>query len=58
MCGPPDENQAKLIIKFDLKKDDPSKFYEILGKIGCGGFAKVFKVRRKNDNLICALKFF
>lgn len=36
---------------------DPSKFYDIIGKLGAGGFAKVFKVKRKKDGFICALKF-
>ena len=36
---------------------DPSKFYDIIGKLGQGGFAKVFKVKRKKDGFICALKF-
>jgi serine/threonine protein kinase len=43
--------------KFDLKRDDPSKFYDIIERIGVGGFAKVFKVKRKSDGVICALKF-
>ena len=37
--------------------DDPSKYYDIIGKLGQGGFAKVFKVKRKSDGYICALKF-
>jgi serine/threonine protein kinase len=40
-----------------LKKEDPSKYYDIIERIGVGGFAKVFKVKRKIDNVICALKF-
>lgn len=36
---------------------DPSKFYDIIGKLGQGGFAKVFKVKRKKDGFVCALKF-
>lgn len=31
--------------------------YEIKGKLGQGGFAKVFKVQRKSDGFVCALKF-
>lgn len=45
------EEYSQLII------DDPSKYYDIVGKLGQGGFAKVFKVRRKADGLVCALKF-
>lgn len=42
-----------------MQTTDPSKVYEIKheNKIGEGGFAKVFKVRRRADNLECALKF-
>lgn len=40
-----------------MKRDDPSKFYDIIERIGVGGFAKVFKVKRKSDGVICALKF-
>lgn len=40
-----------------LSPDDPSKYYDIIGKLGEGGFAKVFKVKRKVDGMICALKF-
>lgn len=41
----------------NISKTDPSKQYDILGKLGQGGFAKVFKVKRKSDGFICALKF-
>jgi serine/threonine protein kinase len=37
--------------------EDPSKYYDIIGKLGQGGFAKVFKVKRKSDGYVCALKF-
>ncbi len=40
-----------------MNKSDPSKFYDIITKLGQGGFAKVFKVKRKSDGLICALKY-
>ena len=42
-----------------LQTTDPSAIYEIKheNKIGEGGFAKVFKVTRKEDGLVCALKF-
>ena len=53
----PDDQKAKKMIQFDLKKDDPSKHYDIIERIGVGGFAKVFKVKRKSDEKICALKF-
>jgi serine/threonine protein kinase len=40
-----------------FKQDDPSKFYEIIKKIGFGGFARVFLVKRKSDGYELALKF-
>lgn len=40
-----------------IKNEDPSQYYEIISKIAVGGFAKVFKVRRKKDGFICALKY-
>ena len=39
-----------------FSKTDPSKFYEPLHKIGSGGFAQVFKVKRIEDDKIFALK--
>lgn len=41
----------------NFRTDDPSQFYDITGKLGAGGFARVFKVQRKNDGFVCALKF-
>jgi serine/threonine protein kinase len=40
-----------------ISTNDPSKAYDIVGKLGQGGFAKVFKVKRKSDGFVCALKF-
>jgi serine/threonine protein kinase len=55
---PTESNFAESLDEYcHLKSDDPSKFYDIVGKLGVGGFAKVFKVRRKSDGLVCALKF-
>lgn len=41
------------------KNQDPSPFYDVYSqdKLGIGGFAKVFKVRRKSDGAHFALKF-
>ena len=38
---------------------DPSEKYDITSrhKLGIGGFAKVFKVVRREDGFFCALKF-
>ena len=32
-----------------FSQEDPSKYYEIVKKIGYGGFARVFLVKRKDD---------
>lgn len=55
----PRESQflGKLEENAQIQTTDPSKYYDIIGKLGQGGFAKVFKVKRKKDGFICALKF-
>ena len=39
------------------KQEDPSKYYDIIKKIGHGGFGKVFLCKRKIDGFKCALKY-
>ena len=43
----------------ELMDSDPSIDFIITHdhKIGAGGFGKVFKVTRRRDGLVCALKF-
>ena len=48
---------ADLEIAAQFSLEDPSKFYEIVKKIGYGGFARVFLVKKKDDGKMCALKF-
>ena len=49
----------ELQLKANVQTVDPSSKYEITStvKLGQGGFAKVFKVKRFSDSKICALKF-
>ena len=48
-----------LIQNAELQESDPSTDWLIRheDKLGQGGYAKVFKVKRKVDELECALKF-
>lgn len=39
------------------KEDDPSKHYDILKKIGVGGFGKVFLCKKIDTGMECALKY-
>ena len=52
-----DEFDVQLNEYSQVMTEDPSKYYDIIGKLGQGGFAKVFKVKRKSDGYVCALKF-
>lgn len=45
------------MLSVQIKKEDPTQYYDILGRIGEGAYAKVFEVKRKSDDVICALKF-
>lgn len=53
----PDEEIAELIkVTDDIKTNNPKEDWECLGRLGAGGQAEVFKVRRKSDNMIAAMK--
>mmetsp|Transcript_25017 Transcript_25017/g.31280 ORF Transcript_25017/g.31280 Transcript_25017/m.31280 type:complete len:133 (+) Transcript_25017:843-1241(+) len=51
--------QTDLATYATFKNTDPSAHYDITSKykLGSGGFAKVFKVQRKTDGKVIALKF-
>ena len=51
------KEEMEVFEKYEFIKDDPSKFYDIVKRIGVGGFAKVFEVKRKSDGKAMALKF-
>ena len=55
----PENTEAMKLINraAQFRKDDPSEHYDIIRRIGMGGFARVFEVRRKKDGAILALKF-
>ena len=53
----PEEEIAELIkVTDDIKTNNPQEDWESLGSLGKGGQAEVFKVRRKSDNTIAAMK--
>ena len=49
----------ELFHEAEIQTTDPSKDFDITHnhKIGTGGFGKVFKVKRRSDDKVCALKF-
>ena len=53
----PEAEISKLItVTDDIKINNPNEEWESMSKIGEGGQAKVFKVRRRRDGLIAAMK--
>ena len=41
----------------NIKQENPSQFYKVVGKEGAGGFARVFRCMRIRDGQLFALKF-
>jgi p21-activated kinase 2 len=52
----PDEAQLKSIFEIRVKKEDPSRHYDIVESIGSGAFATVYRAVRISDQMVCALK--
>ena len=44
------KKEAESLTTVDFITEDPSKVYQIVSKLGAGGFAKVFLVKRLADN--------
>jgi len=51
------KRETESLASVDFLTEDPSKVYQIISKLGAGGFAKVFLVKRLTDNAQFALKF-
>ena len=41
----------------EIKEENPSKYYKVVGKEGVGGFARVFRVEKLSNKKLYALKF-
>ena len=51
------EIQRKIKVAANIKKENPSQYYKVVGKEGVGGFARVFRCERISDGKLFALKF-
>ena len=57
MDPPTESNFKNQVSEMNIfKREDPSAYYEPLHKMGSGGFAQVFKVKRIADEALFALK--
>ena len=51
------EIQRQIHRAANIKQENPSQFYKVVGKEGAGGFARVFRCMRIRDGQLFALKF-
>jgi len=51
------EIQKQIKHAANIKQENPSQFYKVVGKEGAGGFARVFRCMRIADGHLFALKF-
>ena len=52
-----DEADLMIANAAEIKEENPSKYYKVVGKEGVGGFARVFRVEKISDKKLFALKF-
>lgn len=52
-----EEVQTMISNAAEVKMENPSKYYKVVGKEGVGGFARVFRVEKLKDGKLYALKF-
>lgn len=52
-----EEVQTMISNAAEIKMENPSKYYKVVGKEGVGGFARVFRVEKLKDGKLYALKF-
>ena len=51
------EIERKIEHAANIKQENPSQYYKVVGKEGVGGFARVFRCERIADGQLFALKF-
>ena len=49
--------QSAIKAAANIRQENPSNFYTVVGKEGAGGFARVFRCERIRDGKLFALKF-
>ena len=50
-----EEVQTMISNAAEIKMENPSKYYKVVGKEGVGGFARVFRVEKLKDGKLYAL---
>ena len=53
---PHEEISRNVAEAIQIKNENPEKYYKVVARIAQGGQGEIFKVQRKKDKKICALK--